>query len=78
MDNSDRQGSCFVTADDLRTAQGLDCRQPPHEGLATCHALYTEGESDGHDGWEAFGNSRYSQADGAQEELKRCHGTQQT
>ena len=51
---------------------------PPHQGLATCHALHPEGESDGHDGWEAFGNSRYGQADGAQEELKRCHSTQQT
>ena len=64
------QGARLVRADDRGAAQGLDRGQLADEDMAPDHALDAQGQGDGHDGGEPFGNGRHGQADRGQEHVE--------
>ena len=65
------QGACFVRADHRGAAQSLHGRQAADDGVLRDHLLYADGQHNGHDGQQPFGNGGYGQADGRHKHLAR-------
>lgn len=72
-----RERAGFVRTDAGDASKGLNRRQRADDGMAAGHALYTDCESNGHDGRQTLGDRGHGQTDRSQEHVDRGVATQQ-
>ena len=65
------QRTRFVRADHRGAAQGFHGRQAADDGVLRDHLLHADGQHDGHNCQQPFGNGCHGQADGRHEHLAR-------
>ena len=65
------QGTGLIGADHRGTAEGLDRRQPTHQGMALDHALHADGQRDGHNSGQGLRHHRDRQRDTEDEHVQQ-------